>query len=183
MDAFVYIRISTGSIGSVLAELVTKPGAKRAVVTVGDWDVLMHVAGPDLGTIAQMMVSEVHGVSGVVRTSTAPVIPAERLGLLGELGATLPPIVADACYVHLRVKAGSALDVYESLRDIPEVAGVAILGGTWDLLACVAQPWEIASGVILEQVHGIDGVVATSTLVSIAYEEPEEDRDQFSAWS
>jgi hypothetical protein len=34
----------------------------------------------------------------------------------------------------------------------------------------------------LDQIHGLPGVVATSTLVSIAYEEPDEDRDQFSAW-
>jgi hypothetical protein len=37
--------------------------------------------------------------------------------------------------------------------------------------------------VIIEQVHPIPGIVATSTLVSIAYEEPDEDRDQFSTWS
>ena len=59
---------------------------------------------------------------------------------------------------------------------------MAVLGGEWDLLIGLAQPWEVASGVILDQIHGLPGVVATSTLVSIAYEEPDEDRDQFSAW-
>jgi hypothetical protein len=29
----------------------------------------------------------------------------------------------------------------------------------------------------------LPGVVSTDTLVSIDYEEPEEDRDQFSAWT
>jgi len=183
VDAFVYLRISTGAMAPVLAELATKPGAKRAVVTVGDWDVLLHVSGPDLGTIANAMVSEIHGVDGVERTLTVPVIPAERLGLLGELGQTLPPILPNACYVQLRVKAGHALDVYEALRQIPEIAGVAIVGGAWDLLVCVPQPWEIASGVILEQIHALPGVASTKTLVTVAYEEPDEDRDQFSAWS
>jgi hypothetical protein len=32
-------------------------------------------------------------------------------------------------------------------------------------------------------VHAIPGVLSTSTLVSIAFDEGEEDRDQFSAWS
>ena len=50
-------------------------------------------------------------------------------------------------------------------------------------MACVAHPWEVASGIILEQIHALPGIVATSTLVSIVYEEPEEDRDQFSTWS
>ena len=66
---------------------------------------------------------------------------------------------------------------------MPDVSGVAVLGGRYDLMACVAHPWEVASGVILEQIHSLPGVVATSTLVSIVYEEPEEDRDQFSTWS
>ena len=64
-----------------------------------------------------------------------------------------------------------------------EVDGVALLAGEWDILASVAKPWEVASGVILEQIQGVPGVLATKTLVSIAYEELEEDRDQFSAWS
>jgi hypothetical protein len=37
--------------------------------------------------------------------------------------------------------------------------------------------------VILEEIHGLPGVVSTDTLVSIVYEEPEEDRDQFSSWT
>jgi len=37
--------------------------------------------------------------------------------------------------------------------------------------------------VVLEQIHALPGVRSTKTLVSIQYEEPDEDRDQFSAWS
>ena len=50
-------------------------------------------------------------------------------------------------------------------------------------MACVAQPWEVASGVVLEEIHSLPGVISTNTLVSVIYEEPEEDRDQFSAWT
>jgi hypothetical protein len=35
----------------------------------------------------------------------------------------------------------------------------------------------------VERIQTIPGVRRTSTLVSLAYEEPEEDRDQFSSWS
>jgi hypothetical protein len=63
------------------------------------------------------------------------------------------------------------------------VSGAAVLGGPWDLIACVAEPWEIASAVVLDQIHSLPGVRSTSTLVSVDYEEPEEDRDQFSSWS
>jgi hypothetical protein len=46
----------------------------------------------------------------------------------------------------------------------------------------IPQQWEVASGIVIEQLHGLPGVVSTETLVAIRYEEPEEDRDQFSAW-
>ena len=42
---------------------------------------------------------------------------------------------------------------------------------------------EVASAVVLEQIHGLPGVVSTNTLVSFPYEEPDDDRDQFSSWS
>ena len=35
----------------------------------------------------------------------------------------------------------------------------------------------------LEKIQALPGVLRTSTLVSMGYEEPAEDRDQFSSWS
>jgi hypothetical protein len=83
----------------------------------------------------------------------------------------------------VKAQAGAAAGLVERISEMNDVAGVAVLGGGWDLLICVAQPWEIASGVVLDEIHALPGVVSTSTLVAIAYEEPDEDRDQFSAWS
>ena len=85
--------------------------------------------------------------------------------------------------MHIKAAAGAAAGIAERLGDVGDVSGVAVLGGEYDLMACVAQPWEVASGVILEEIHGLPGVVSTDTLVSIVYEEPEEDRDQFSSWT
>ena len=82
----------------------------------------------------------------------------------------------------MKAAAGAAAGLVERVSEMPDVAGVAVLGGDWDLLICVAQPWEVASGVVLDEIQQLPGVLETSTLVSIAYEEPEDDRDQFSAW-
>jgi hypothetical protein len=41
----------------------------------------------------------------------------------------------------------------------------------------------VASGIVLERIQPLRGVRATSTLVSVDYEEPEEERDRFSSWS
>ena len=110
-------------------------------------------------------------------------VPPDRIGIAGWGAPSPPAIIGDACYVHIRAEAGAAAGIAERLGDMGDVSGVAVLGGEYDLMVCVAQPWEVASGVILEEIHGLPGVVSTDTLVSVVYEEPEEDRDQFSSWT
>ena len=183
MDAYVYLQVAPGTMNEVLAGVASKSQVRRAIAVVGSWDVLMHVEGPDLATIATQVLSEIHHVSGVLRTVTAPVVPPDRVGIAGWGAPQAPGIVGDACYVHIKAQAGAAAGIAERLGEMTDVSGVAVLGGKYDLMACVAQPWEVASGVILEEIHGLPGVVSTDTLVSIVYEEPEEDRDQFSSWT
>ena len=183
MDAYVYLQVAPGTMHEVLAGVASKSQVRRAITVVGSWDVLMHVEGPDLATIATQVLSEIHHVPGVVRTVTAPVVPPDRVGIAGWGAPQAPGIIGDACYVHIRAQAGAAAGIAERLGEMADVSGVAVLGGEHDLLACVAQPWEVASGLILEEIHALPGVVSTDTLVSIVYEEPEEDRDQFSSWT
>ena len=183
MEAYVYVQVAPGQVPEVLTALTSKQGVRRAVAVVGGWDVLLHAEGPDLGTIASVILSDLHHIPGVDRTATAPVVPGDRIGITGFGGPQPPPIIPNACYVHIRADAGAAAGIAEHLADMGDIAGVAVIGGAWDLLTCVAQPWEVASGLILDRIQSIPGVQRTSTLVSIAYEEPDEDRDQFSAWS
>lgn len=183
MDAYVYLQVQAGSMAEVLAGLSSKQGIRRAVAVIGDWDVIVHAEGPDLDAIATLVLTEIHHIPGVVRSVTAPVVPADRIGVTGFGGPKPPPIIPDACYVHIRAEAGAAAGIAERLSEMSDIAGVAVLGGSWDLLTCVAQPWEVASEVILERLHQIPGVVATSTLVSLTHDDADEDRDQFSSWS
>jgi DNA-binding Lrp family transcriptional regulator len=183
MDAYVYLRAAPGKVGSVLTQLAGRQGLRRAVAVIGDWDVLIQVEGPDLEQIAITVLSQIHSVEGVTRTLTAPAVPPDRIGIAGWGTVKPPPIVGGASYVHVRIEPGAAAGLIERIAEMADVAGVAVLGGEWDLMVCVAQPWEVASGVVLEQIQPLPGVVSTKTLVTIAYEEPDEDRDQFSAWS
>jgi hypothetical protein len=183
MEAFVYLRVRPGSMVSVRNQLTSSATARRSVVVIGDWDVLSLVDGPDLGTIGTGVLSEIQVIEGIDRTFTAPVVPPDRLGVIGFGGLPTPQIIRGACYIHIETEAGAAAGIYERLSGIGEVSGAAVLGGRWDMMACVPEPWEIASAVVLEKIQGLPGVRRTSTLVSIDYEEPEEDRDQFSSWS
>jgi DNA-binding Lrp family transcriptional regulator len=182
MEAFVYLRVRPGTITSVRNRLSSSSVARRSVVVIGDWDVMCLIEGPDVAAIAASVLGEIQMIDGIVRTYTAPVVPADRLGLVGFGGPPTPPIVRGASYVHIAAEAGTAPALYERLSEVG-VAGAAVLAGPWDLLACVTEPWEVASGIILDSIQPLPGVRATNTLVSVDFEEAEEDRDQFSSWS
>jgi hypothetical protein len=183
VEAFVYLRVRPGSIVPVRNRLTGSATARRSVVVIGDWDVLCLLEGPDLPGIGTNVLSEIQLIDGIERTYTAPVVPSDRLGVVGFGGLPTPEIIQGACYVHIAADAGAAAGLYERLSEIAGVAGAAVLGGRWDLIACVAEPWEVASGIVLEKIQALPGVRRTNTLVSMDYEEPAEDRDQFSSWS
>jgi len=88
-----------------------------------------------------------------------------------------------AAFVALYLGAEWAGGREAHVRLAAALPGAAVLAGPWDLLACIAEPWEVASGIILDGIHPLPGVRTTSTLVSVDFDEPQEDRDQFSAWS
>ena len=183
MEAFVYLRVRPGKTMQVRNQLAGSGTARGSIVVVGDWDVLALVEGPDLASIATTVLSEIQLIEGVVRTFTAPVVPQDRLGVVGFGGLPTPQIVQGACYVHIEADAGAAAGLYERVGEIAGVTGAAVIGGPWDVIVCVSEPWEVASGIVLESIHALPGVRSTSTLASVDYEDAEEDRDQFSSWS
>ena len=145
MDAYVYMQVAPGKVPSVLTQLAGRAGLRKALAVVGNWDVLVQIEGPDLDQIAATVLSQLHGVDGVIRTLTTPVVPADRVGVAGFGNVQAPPIVAGACYVHVQAQAGAAAGLVERVSEMQDVAGVAVLGGDWDLLICIAQPWEVAA--------------------------------------
>ena len=76
MDAYVYLQVTPGKVPAVLTQLAGRTGLRRALAVVGEWDVLVQVEGTDLDQIAATVLAQLHGVDGVVRTLTAPVVPA-----------------------------------------------------------------------------------------------------------
>jgi DNA-binding Lrp family transcriptional regulator len=183
MEAFVYLRVRPGKTLEVRNLLAGSGAVRGSVVVVGEWDVLALVEGPDLGSIGSSVLSELAAIDGVLRTFTTPVVPQDRLGVVGFGGLPTPQIIQGACYVHIEAEAGAAAGLYERLGEIGGVTGAAVVGGPWDLIVCVSEPWEVASGIVLESIQALPGVRSTTTLASLDYEEPEEDRDQFSSWS
>lgn len=186
MDAYVYLRVEPGKIQNVVVELAGKHGVRYAVAVVGDWDVMAAVEGADLQDIARRVLSQIHPIPGVAQTYTAPVVPLDRVGFHGGFAFAPAPMRqrGDACYVHIVAEAGSVTGLVERLAEMDDVAGLAVIAGHYDLLVEIPKPWELATGVILDQIHSLPGVVSTTTLVAVPHyeEEMEEDPDQLT-WS
>jgi DNA-binding Lrp family transcriptional regulator len=186
VDAFVYVRTRPGKVEDVVTEIQASKGVRGAVTVVGDWDVLTAVHGPDLGAIATDVLRFIHRIDGVERTMTAPVVPADVMGLAGGgLGATLPmQQVRDACFVRIKTAPDATAHIFEALAEMEDVAGVALTGGEDDILAEVGRPWDEGARIVLERVQQIRGIVSTNTLVAVPLlQADDEDRDAFSAWS
>src|SRR5262245_8046328 len=130
MDAYVFLRTAPGATASVATTLPTLAGVRRAVIVVGDWDVLAIVEGADLEQIATAVLSRLHQVDGVRRTRTVPIVPPDRLAP-GGFGAPVPPaLIAGACYVQIRAEPGAAPGIAERLSELEDVSGVAVTGGS-----------------------------------------------------
>lgn len=168
MHAYLYLRAQPGKLDDVVIDLHGVHGVRHAIAVVGEWDAMAALEGPDFRSIARTVLAEVHRVGGVTRTYTAPVVPLELVGVTGER-APLPLQRGGrpACYVHLDVQAGAVGDVARTLAATPEVSGVAVIAGQYDVLAELATDWEHASRIILERIHTIPGVRSTNTLVAV----------------
>ena len=77
--------------------------------------------------------------------------------MVGFGGLPTPQIIRGACYVHIAAEPGAAAGLYERLSEIGGVSGAAVLGGRWDLIACIPEPWEVASGIVLDKIHALPG--------------------------
>jgi DNA-binding Lrp family transcriptional regulator len=186
MDAFVYVRARPGKVEEVLILLEAARGVHHVVNVMGEWDILAAVHGPDLTTIASDILRSIQRVDGIERTLTTPVVPGHVVGLAGGgLGSTLPmQRTGPACFVRIQTAPDATAQVFESLTEMEDVAGVALVSGEDDILAEIPHEWEEAARVVLDQIQGLPGVRSTNTLVAIEQLPAEdEDRDQFSAWS
>ena len=186
MDAFVYLRIRPGHAEDVVVQLKVTKGVRAAALTVGDWDAVAAAHGPDLTAIVETVVRRIHRIDGVERTVTSPVVPGDVLGLVGGGMMTPMPMQhqGDACLVHIKAAPGAASGLLESLAGLEDVSAVALVAGEYDLIAELPYPWEQGSRVIVDRILPLPGVLATKTLVTVPYLEPDdEDRDQYSVWS
>ncbi|TKJ40103.1 AsnC family transcriptional regulator [candidate division LCP-89 bacterium B3_LCP] len=67
-------------------------------------------------------------------------------------------------HILISVTVGKARQVYEKMRDIPEITSVDAISGPYDIIAKVeAYDFSIIGTVVLDKIQAIEGVVDTIT--------------------
>jgi DNA-binding Lrp family transcriptional regulator len=74
IEAYVLIHTEIGKAAQVVVEVREIPAVTGAVVVMGPYDVLAHVAATDVDLLGKLSVSEIQAVNGVSRTVTCPVM-------------------------------------------------------------------------------------------------------------
>lgn len=74
IDAYILIQTALTKQAQVAQELAQIPGAIRAVVVAGPYDVVARVAALDLDSLGELVVGDIQAVDGVTRTLTCPVV-------------------------------------------------------------------------------------------------------------
>ena len=76
-QAFVLIDVMVGRTKEVLKALVGVEGVKSAHAVTGPHDIIALVEGENLKSLSDMVLSQIRGVKGVIRTLTCMVIDIE----------------------------------------------------------------------------------------------------------
>jgi DNA-binding Lrp family transcriptional regulator len=73
-EAYVLIQTEIQKPLEVAAEVGKIPGVATAVVVVGPYDAIAHVAADDVHSLGKLVVTKIQAVEGVTRTLTCQVV-------------------------------------------------------------------------------------------------------------
>ncbi|MBI5166662.1 MAG: Lrp/AsnC ligand binding domain-containing protein [candidate division NC10 bacterium] len=74
ISAYIFIECSLGKARDVAREIGKIPGVKQAHAVTGAYDVIAFVEASDINVLGDFIISRVHALSGVFRTTTNVVV-------------------------------------------------------------------------------------------------------------
>jgi DNA-binding Lrp family transcriptional regulator len=75
--AFVTIKVQVGTVRQVLAQIKQIENVTEAYSITGPYDIIIKIEGDNLETVAKMIVTKIHEISGVQDTVTYLVVDLE----------------------------------------------------------------------------------------------------------
>jgi len=169
MDAYVYVRTTPGEARRVGEEIAHMDSVRQVSLITGEWDLLVALKSLDAFSLGPTVIDEIQKVSGIVQTSTAPVIPLDYASQIS--GPRYPTIhfAALVALVHIHVHAGHGLEVFQALDAMEHVAGIAALAGPYDILCEVGGgSWEEIASILVNEISQVEGIESTTTSLAVA---------------
>ena len=74
ISAYVFIECTAGAARDVAKEVSKIKGVLRSNATTGPYDVIALVQAPDINVLGDFIVTQIQGLSGVLRTQTNVVV-------------------------------------------------------------------------------------------------------------
>ena len=71
------IKTEPGQTPAVQQALRSVPGIRAADIVIGPHDIIAAIEAGDLNAVGKLVLTEIHGLSGVANTLTCPVVEAE----------------------------------------------------------------------------------------------------------
>ena len=143
-------------------------GAARPldVTDRGIVDALLHEGRMSIRMLAQTLhISRANAYARVERLLSSGVIRGFR--------AEIDPAavgMSTSAYVTINLRQGDWREVRARLHEVPGIAHIALVGGDFDVIVLVrARDNADLRRIVLDQIHGIPGVVSTRT--SLVFEE------------
>ena len=132
-------------------------------------DELQRDGRMSMRTLAERLhVSRANAYARVERLRTAGVIRGFR--------AEIDPVASGlgtSAYVTLNVQQADWRQVRESLRALPGIAHIGLVGGEFDVILLVrARDNEDLRRLVLDEIQGMEGVLTTRTLLVFEEHEP-----------
>ena len=74
ISAYIFIECALGKARDVAREIIKISGVKQAHAVTGSYDVIAFVEAPDINELGDVIISRVHSLPGVFRTTTNVVV-------------------------------------------------------------------------------------------------------------
>ena len=74
VQAYILVQTEVGKAAAVAAEIAGITGVISAEDVTGPYDVIVRAEAEDVDRLGQLVVARVHGVGGITRTLTCPVV-------------------------------------------------------------------------------------------------------------
>ena len=171
--AYVLLNCDLGSEKEVISSIKAVDGVKEVHGTLGLYDVILRIEGPNDDQITQIVTNKIRKLPKIHSTMTLKKAEGEELFKASEklIGSMLGQNTAKA-YVIIHSDKGEEYNVLKNLSNITEVKEADVVFGYYDVICKIeTSEYSILEKIITKAIRNLPHVRTTMTLHVITEQE------------